>query len=395
MDSENKTSLLLELNLQLLTTNLRLNSLFLKSSKNSEAILEGQQILNELENWVVYLQQYYTLDPDIKSILDRVANSVRQADQLELPTKQSPITPLKSESTLSETANSSSPEKFETSVVDHDLSQDLVASSVEGEHFNADQIEPSVSSPSEITTDPNNATQIESPSEKIEEKSLFNRSVNINDRWDYINNIETFMQGYERFVHLLLPNFILSIIKELHRYETSDQQLQHISVQYPMNQLYIILTKLLREAPGASLLRRIRRIRRQTGTDLTKDSTLNIMELQLVTKLVHRYFSTLEKYFDPSTATPPSVDTLLTKTKSNVNQFSLGPLTVETRIMNVMRRTTEEAFDKFYSVLTDGNEQISKKDKIIQLAGIQLLTELGSSVLSERRLLQLLEDLKA
>lgn len=389
MEIGDQTSLLLEINLQLLATNLQLNSLFLKNTNNPSAISQGQVILSQISKWLSNLEKDERITLQLRSLILNLMESLNLLyinDEIEpISTNldhESSVIPMSDQISTSDEANT-----------DGQTNLNILSPISPNEDLSE------VSNSSEILTpSPTSITSTLSPLSPENEvskpqKSFFTRLDNSIDHWDYIDNINVFMGGYERFMHFLLPNLYFEVIKELHHYETSgDFSLLHLSIQQPSHQMRIIITKLLREAPGASLLRRIRR---ETGIKLELDTNLTVIEREHIKHIVKNYFITLTKYLDPDNPILLSIDTFFAKIESNVNQYSLGPVTIETRLVNVMRRVAEDFFNVFSTRLMNEPEKLTTTQKVIQLATIQMLTQLGNLILEESRFFKLLEDLKA
>jgi hypothetical protein len=375
-----------------LAANLQLSALNLESSGKKEIIQSSRQILNQIIIWLNNLQQIEGLDPEILLFAENIVNSLKIIDQGDTFSKIESdefVTPA-----LAQLENNAkSIHKAEITSLDAIDENLLQQPKVKDDIY---KLQNQTMTSSDINQSRLNSTAIITGTEESKEKEkidLFKKLAKAPDRWDFISSLASFMNSYENFMHFLIPNLYFEIVRNLHTYDCSNQKLLHESIQYPTNQMKKIITKLLREAPGASLLRRIRRIRLDNRMDLEIDSTLNEIEREHVKWLVESYFSTLTKYLDPNNPVPPPLETLLEKSHFRVKQFSLGPLTIETRLMSVFQKATNSCWVETNNTVSD--ENASKDQKVIQLSTVQLLADLGEFVLTEKRFLNLLEDLKA
>ena len=201
------------------------------------------------------------------------------------------------------------------------------------------------------------------------------------------------MDSYTHLMHLLIPNLAFEVATELNKYECANKLLLHDSITHPTLALQNLITKLLREAPGSNLFRRIRRNRIDKGIDIDYDQRVNISESEVIKGMVGDYFETLTNYLDPENPTPAVIDNLYERTKENFKNYSLGPLTVEARLTAVIKNVTETLFSEAEEAFS--NSAASVNTKVIYLATTQLLCDFQNFLLKETRILKFLEELKS
>lgn len=382
MDSAQKTSLLLEMNLRFLSANLQLNSLLINSLKNSKAIEESHDIMKNILGWLQTLNQYAELPDNTNVLVGALIDSVKKSNNYNLLFD------------FDEEISKSLPETKFYKGKPYETPNDVKISNEQlGDNSTIDLINETNLSQEKL----NNSidSEVIEDTEVAEEdvNKFYNRKKELNDQWDYVSSIKTFMSSYTHLMHNLIPNLALEVAIELNRYDCNNKLLLHDTITNPTLAFQNLITKLLREAPGSNLFRRIKRIRSDAGIDLVFDQQVNISEIQKIKEIVSIYFETLTKYLDPSNPTPAVVDTLFEKTKGNYLQFSLGPITIEARLTAVIKNVAETSFKESEEAYT--NDAASTNTKVIYLATTQLICDFQNFLLSENRILVFLQDLKS
>ena len=371
VDQAQKTSLLLEMNLRFLSANLQLNSLLLNSLGNSKALDESNSIIRNILSWLRTLTQYSDLD-STKILVDALIDAVDRSNKYNLTINPQNIQPLM-DSNVSRVSNSTGTQKNDGSII-----------------------------PNHSTNKRNPVTNIDDlvnvdhpfqENQPTEAKSFFNRDSELKDQWDYVSTIKSFISSYINLMHVLIPNLAFEVAIELNRYNCDNKLLLHDSITHPTLAFQNLITKLLREAPGSNLFRRIRRHRLDRGIDIDADQRVNASESDKIRNLVVSYFETLGKYLDPANTAQENLDALFEKTRGNYRQFSLGPLSVEARLTAVVKNVTETAFNEATDVFS--NEAASKSTKVVYLATTQLLCDFQNFLLQETRSRNFLEELKS
>lgn len=388
MDPPNRTMLLLEMNLRFMAANLQLNSLAVQASRNDQAIQEGQTILAQMLEWLEALVQYEGLGQGELSLVRHLQETVRRATQTTTKTDQPAPIALTHHSEQSTSENVGGGAATETIEGNGTISPPSTGNKEDLTNSN------------EPTGDANPVPAMEVVETTAQEEpniskpvGFFNRQDEPEDRWDYLGNINTFMHSYNQLMHLLIPNLFFEVAVELHKFDGKDPYVVSESITYPTVQLQSIVTKFLREAPGASLFRRMRRKKREKGVDVDTECTLTISEQSHVKEVVATYFKTLEKYLDPENPTPPKLATLFEKTGLAVKQFSLGPITVEARLTAVIKAFTDLLWTKIGDKFS--SEELTDREKVIRLATVQLFCNIENLMLSEGRFIRFLEECKA
>jgi len=374
----NRLSLLLEANLRFLSASLQQNSIIINTLNNPNALDEHQNVLNSLLIWLKSLNQLNDLSQGEQTLIDSLKESVRKAKSIDIPiSKMNTFSLINNtiETNRSNLGESTELKASESVVIETEVSTDQTSQEVE--HLGETDV----------------PTAVEPITEEKIEKTFFYRMSNEEDRWDYLVNITTFIASYEHLMHLLIPNLILEVVKELHRYDCDNKLVINEAITYPSTLLQNLVTKVLREAPGSNLFRRIRRIKLDHDIDLNYEQTVNIGERHNIKGFVSNYFSTLSEYLDPEIESVPELGPLEEKTKHNFKQFSLGPISVEMRLTAIIKHTAESAWKDAEQALT--NENASLKTKAIYLGTTQLICDFQNFLLNESRLLTFLEELKS
>lgn len=364
----NNLSILLEANLKFLSANLQLNSLILNTLNNTDALDENQSVLNTLLNWLKSVSQLNGLNQDEITLIESLKESVRKSKAYDF------VLPENKSLEIINNANKTSEESLavvessnETSELTKQEGSDLVITSENQKEDEEDQNDL--------------------------EKSFFFRTVQEEDRWNYLSTIQSFITSYEHLMHLLIPNLAFEVVIELHRYDSQNKFIINEAISYPSVHLQTMITKFLREAPGSNLFRRIRRIQLDNEVDIKLEQAVNIGERQNIKKVVGTYFETLTKFLDPSLENKPKLETLEEQTKLTVKQFSLGPASVEMRLTAVIKHATESALGDAENVIQ--NENASINTKVIYLATTLLICDFQNFLLNEPRIVKFLEDLKS
>jgi hypothetical protein len=382
LEQAQKTSLLLEMNLRFLSANLQLNALILNSLGNSKAKEESQVIIKNILTWLRTLNQYVELD-STKILVDALIDSVDKSNRYNLlfedesSSSKTNMSNTKENSSLNSIINESEIQQRNNFGHEKEKEDQLSGSDI------GDLLKHNID---DLIND-------DDPFIDKEEKKFFRRNKSVNDQWDYISTIKSFMSSYTNLMHILIPNLALEVAVELNRYGCDNKLLLHDSITHPTLAFQNLITKLLREAPGSNLFRRIRRNRLDKGIDINFDESVNASEAEQIKNLVISYFETLTKYLDPSNPVPPGIDTLYEKTKGNYRKFSLGPLTIETRLTAVIKNVTESSFKEAEESIS--NEAASTSTKAIYLATTQLLCDFQNFLLQESRIRRFLEELKS
>lgn len=370
----------MEANLRFLSANLQLNSIILNTLNNPDALDENQNVLNNLLNWLKSLSQLSGLNQSEQILVDSLKDSVRKAKSIDifLNKKNFPLF----DNTLAINKNNENPisDQQQTSI---EQSEVLDTEPI----TNIQQISNPEETNTESTENSENIEQSEIP------ESFIYKDLEESDRWDYLANINSFIQSYEHLMHLLLPNLAFEVVKELHRFNSQNKMIITEAISYPSVLIQNLITKFLREAPGSNLFRRIRRIKLDNEVDINIEQAVNIGERQNIKQLVGTYFNTISDSLDPKNTNPPNFVVLEEKTKNNLKQFSLGPATVEMRVTAVIKHVTESAFNDAEQAIK--NENASLKTKIIYLATTQLMCDFQNFLLSEPRIVKFLEELKS
>ena len=370
----------MEANLRFLSANLQLNSIILNTLNNSDALDENQNVLNNLLNWLKSLSQLNGLNQSEQILIDSLKDSVRKAKSIDifLNKKTFPLV----DNTLASNKNDVnfiSPQQ-QTSIEQPEIPDSEPIANIQ-----------QTSNSEETTTKSTESTEnIEQP--EIPESFIY-RVLEESDRWDYLANINSFIQSYEHLMHLLLPNLAYEVAKELHRFDSQNKMVITEAISYPSVLIQNLISKFLREAPGSNLFRRIRRIKLDNEVDINIEQAVNIGERQNIKLLVGAYFNTISDYLDPANSNPPNFVVLEEKTRNNLKQFSLGPASVEMRVTAVIKHVTESAINDAEQAIK--NENASLKTKIIYLATTQLMCDFQNFLLSEPRIVKFLEELKS
>ena len=372
--NSNRVALLLEANLRFLSANLQQNSVILNTLNNANALDENQSVLNNLLNWLKSLSQLTGLSQGEKILIEALKDSVRKAKSFEI---------LTSNKTLLSSINDSIQSK-ESSQETESLQENKTI-------LDKQSTLGVVSQHNEITQQEVTETQ-EADVESVE-TAFFYRMKEEQDRWEYISTIQAFITSYEHLMHLLIPNLVLEVVNELHRYDCQNKLIINDAISYPSVLFQNLVTKILREAPGSNLFRRIRRIKLDNEIDLLFEQAVNIGERKNIKSFVANYYDILTKFLDTNNASTMSLESLEERTKANFKQFSLGPASVEMRLTAVIKHITESAFTDAEEAIK--NENASLKTKVIYLATTQLICDFQNFLLNEPRIVKFLEDLKS
>lgn len=370
----------MEANLRFLTANLQINSIILNTLNNPDALDENQNVLNNLLNWLKSLSQISGLNQNEQILIESLKESVRKAKSIDIFLNKKNF-PLVNNVLATNEINSNT-------TIDQPQISSATLENLESKPIpNQEQTSNSEETMTESSGGSENNKITEAP------KSFIYRDAEESDRWDYLAHIYSFIQSYEHLMHLLLPNLAFEVVKELHRFNSQNQMVITEAISYPSVLIQNLITKLLREAPGSNLFRRIRRIKLDNEVDLKIEQAANIGERQNIKLFVASYFKTISDYLDPQNSNPPNFVLLEEKSKSNLKQFSLGPASVEMRVTAVIKHVTESALNDAEQAIN--NENASLKTKIIYLATIQLMCDFQNFLLSEPRIVKFLEELKS
>lgn len=369
--NSSRLSLLLEANLRFLSTTLKQNSIILNTLNNPNALDEHQNILNNLLSWLKSLSQLSDLTQGEQALIEALIESVRKANSFDIAINKMETFPL-----INDSLNVK--ERVVSESTDVQTSESGV---------------PAEQSVAESSSETDSSTAVEPVTEEKEEKTFFYRMKNEDDRWEYLTNVSTFITSYGHLMHLLIPNLVLEVIKELHRYDSDNKLVINEAITYPSTLLQNLVTKFLREAPGSNLFRRIRRIKLDYDIDLNFEQSVNIGERHNIKGFVSNYFTMLSEYLDPKVEPIPELGPLEEKTKYNFKQFSLGPASVEMRLTAIIKHTAESSLNDAEQALT--NENASLKTKVIYLGTTQLICDFQNFLLNETRILTFLEELKS
>lgn len=368
--SPNKISLLLEANLRFLSANLQLNSIVLNTLNNTDALDENQSVLNNLLNWLKSVSQIDGLSQSELVIIEGLKDSVRKAKSYDFV--------LEKQKNISTTTETNNP-------VSNDIEVKPEPMEISAEQNNQD-LDSTTSLEAQETGEEENE-------QEDSQTTFFFRTSNEKDRWDYLANIQSFISSYEHLMHILMPNLVLEVVNELHRYDGQNKLIVNEAISYPSVLLQNMVTKFLREAPGSNLFKRIRRIKLDSEIDLNFEQAVNIGERKNIKSFVGTYFDNLTRFLDPNSQFQPNIDTFSDQTKSRVKQFSLGPASVEMRLTAVIKHVTDSALKDAEEIMD--NENALLKTKIIYLATTQLICDFQNFLLAEPRIVKFLEDLKS
>jgi hypothetical protein len=382
MSKRNGTDILFfELIARLLATNISIINNQSKISGSKEIIEQNESLLVSLRNWIKSVKGNEDHSLDIRNIVSMVDNILIQN------TKDLTTNDLLE----SEVDNNQSMDSLETTVNE---SSELVTK---------DSIKQDVSSINVSLEDPDNTPSKTSKTlelldkiteiGKVEKQSigppqLFQRMLQPNDQWSYLETTSTVLRNYSHIMHLALPNYCFAIIEDIHRYTSQDFELLNTIISTPYYALLELIQKFLREAPSATILRRFRSVRRMAQIDIEEDTSVSIGENNEVKLIVDNYFNTLKNFFDSEET--PSLQIYYSKIKEQYSSFSLGPSQVESRIIIVIKNLIVNLIKR----LDEEFNALTLYEKVAILGSIDILMNLTDYWLTDGRIRSLLEAMK-
>jgi hypothetical protein len=373
--------LFFELITRLLATNISIIHNQSKITGSKEIIEQNESLLVSLRNWIKRVKGNEDLSLDVRNIVSLVDNVLSQN-----------IKDLNTNDILESEIESNQSMDSSASIANE--SHDLPANdSVKHE---SDPINLSLGDPDIIPSKTSKTLELldkiteigKVEKQPIGPPQLFQRMLQPNDQWSYLETTATVLRNYSHIMHLALPNYCFAIIEDLHRYTSQDFELLNTIISTPYYALLELIQKFLREAPSATILRRFRSVRRMAQIDIEEDTSVNISEKNEVKLIVDNYFSTLKNFFDLEET--PSLQSYYSKIKEQYSRFSLGPSQVESRIIIVIKNLIDNLIKK----LDQEVNELTLDEKVAILGSIDILMNLTDYWLTEGRIRSLLEAMK-
>jgi hypothetical protein len=382
MSKKNGTDILFfELIARLLATNISLINNHSKLTGSKEIIEQNESLLVSLRNWIKNVKGNEDLSLDIRNVVSMVDNILAQNIK-DLTTNdlfESEVDNNQSMDSLVTTTNESS-----ELVTNDSIKQEISSINVSLE--DPDNIPSKTSKTLELLDKITEIGKIEKQS--IGLPQLFQRMLQPNDQWSYLETTCTVLRNYSHIMHLALPNYCFAIIEDIHRYTSQDFELLNTIISTPYYALLELIQKFLREAPSATILRRFRSVRRMAQIDIEEDTSVSIGENNEVKLIVDNYFNTLKNFFDSEET--PSLQIYYSKIKEQYSSFSLGPSQVESRIIIVIKNLIVNLIKR----LDEEFNALTLYEKVAILGSIDILMNLTDYWLTDGRIRSLLEAMK-
>jgi hypothetical protein len=373
--------LFFELIARLLATNISLINNQSRLFDSREIINQNETLLGSLRSWIKNVKENEDLSLDIRNSVSRVDNILAQNIKELLKTDLSATGSV-------EDQNEESTFVHPNSLSGSDSSINLAKqeTKIDNEIQDSEFIQPKTSKTLELL---DRITDLGGDNNQVKDPhQLFQRMLQPNDQWSYLETTNTVLRNYSHIMHLALPNYCFAIIEDIHRYTSGDFELLNTVISTPYYALLELIQKFLREAPSATILRRFRSVRRMAQIDIEEDTSVNIIERNEIKLIVDEYFNTLRKFFDSKET--PSFLNYYNKVKEQYNRFSLGPSQVESRIIIVIKNLVENLIKK----LDDENTEQTLHEKVSLLGSIDIFMNLTDYWLSEGKIRSLLEAMK-
>lgn len=422
MENLDNSTLLFEILVRIFSANLKMQSLIIKASQSQEIQNESKEIIDQLIQWINTVQNFSGIEKNLKGLILILANTLEN------------ITTIENKSKIPEKiSNSRSSVKEETIEIkgNYDYINDLVEDSLN--HESIDKTSPIDNKISESVLDDtilktpdkqplissedsnNNNTLMERTSKTLGfldrlseigtkadqpiedilvsqegQQKLFHRILKPADEWGYIEHLSTLLRNYSNIMHLALPNFLFSIVEELHRYRSDNMELMEQIVAIPSAAMNNLVSKFLKEAPSASLLRRLRANRRMAQIDIEDDVNINEEDKIQIKSYVEQYYETMKKYLEMNN--PLAVNSYYDKLTQSLINFSLGPVEIETRIIQIIKANINDLLTKAKPIPNKPNSLVTET---ALLATAEIIFDMTDYWLEEgSRIRQFLEEMK-
>ncbi len=247
------------------------------------------------------------------------------------------------------------------------------------------------------------------PMEEEEPKTIgiFRKKRRASDYWNLISNANKLLDSYVNIADLSIPTFWELALEQLHKYETDDETTMKITLKIPSDALYQIIYKLLKEAPAARLLQRIKYLYNEDKPQPEKLTSF-LPEDQNVSRLiaehVEKYLQTMSDFINGSL----NLKEIQQMSNEALRHFSLGPPDIEGRIpligLNVAREIEKKANETFLSqlekkattdiTLENKMPSITELEVVAQYLTCFLISNLNEVLLSHPKVIEVLRDLK-
>ena len=414
MENLTTSNLLFEMMIRVLHANLKMQSLIIKTSQSQEIQDEGKEILDQLIQWTNTIQNSSGIEKNVKILFQTLANTLESititADKKHSFEKGFTAVPAEKEEIL----DASGDNAYINDLIEDSRDQETLKNTTltEGKLSTTSPNKQAITVPEDVgTTTPimektsrtlgfldrlsEIGTKIDQPEEEgpLSQESLprlFQRILKPQDEWGYLEQLNTLLRNYSNIMHLALPNFLFSIVEELHRYRSDNMELMEQIVSVPSTTISNLISKLLKEAPGATLLKRLRASRRIAQIDIDDDINIDEEDRRWIKIFVEQYYETVKQYLD--TTKPVPIHSYYDKLSQSLINFSLGPVEIETRIIQVVKVIINDLLTK---AKPTPNKGISLTMDIALLATAQIFFDMTDYWIGEgSRIRHFLEEMK-